>query len=328
MHVSFSLIGCTILRAVSGILRTHCGRRGSGLGRHLGGANAPRRAGAAGLDAAFIAPSLASAAFYRPVWSRPSTVWAITTSACTASLSSPCDLPLRPCGSPLSHLAGVGQCPLANGHGCLVGLLVGVLDRRPVSPLPSTSACSGAGSGWHGCGWIADSAVYFAGLVPVAPARARACSAGPPPVWRIASVARLRRSRGYRTERGLIAGRHHCGCALGQTGGQPEPGPVGARSSLTNVRARSRVGLATVESPINRPVARSIPAGGVAAGHAAGYRSGDSDAAGPGAGPTRTWSAGLEAITDCAHLGHGSGLARAVLCPSDASRTAGLALAR
>jgi hypothetical protein len=87
----------------------------------------------------------------------------------------PCGLPLRSCGSPLSHLAGVGQRLLAISHGCLVGLLVGVLDRRPVSPLPSTSACSGAGSGWHGCGCIADSAVYSTGLL-VGPARVLASS--------------------------------------------------------------------------------------------------------------------------------------------------------
>ncbi len=40
----------------------------------------------------------------------------------------------RPCT--LSHLAGVGQCPLAIGHGCLVGLLVGVPPRvgSPTAP--------------------------------------------------------------------------------------------------------------------------------------------------------------------------------------------------
>jgi hypothetical protein len=50
-----------------------------------------------------------------------------------------------------------------------------------------------------------------AGALPFA----RACSAGPPPEWRIASVTRLRRSRGHRTERGLTAGRHCCGHRLG-----------------------------------------------------------------------------------------------------------------
>ncbi len=79
--------------------------------------------------------------------------------------SSPVGATLRPSpqwlsSSPLTHLAGVGQCSLAIGHGCLVGLLAGVLDRRPVSPLPSTTARSGAGSGWHGRGKIVDSTVY------------------------------------------------------------------------------------------------------------------------------------------------------------------------
>jgi hypothetical protein len=116
-------------------------------------------------------PSLRSS----PVW-LTSLTWparAASTLACAASL-------LARVAS-LSHLAGGGQCSLAIGHGCLVRLLVGVLDRRPVSPLPSTSACSGAGSGWHGCGWIAVSAVYSEGLSPVAPAFARARSAGPSP---------------------------------------------------------------------------------------------------------------------------------------------------
>jgi hypothetical protein len=138
--------------------------------------------------------------FSRPVRSRPSTVWASSrfdprqcgfalplAGLCEYYLGlcglapRPCGLPLHPCGSPLSHMAGVGQCPLAIGHGCLVGLLASVLDRRPVSPLPSTSACSEAGSGWHGCRWIIDSVVYSEGLAPVVPAFARACSAGPSP---------------------------------------------------------------------------------------------------------------------------------------------------
>ncbi len=177
------MIGCTILRAVSGILLTHHDRRGSGLGRHLAGTNAPGRAGATALNTASSAlatglcgysPGLCGLAL-RPCGlplSSNLAVW-LTSLTCQWPAPRPCGLPLRPCGSPLSHLAGVGQCPPAIGHGCLVGLLVGVLDRRPVSPLPSTSACSGAGSGWHGCGWIADSAVYSEGLAPVVPGRHR-----------------------------------------------------------------------------------------------------------------------------------------------------------
>ncbi len=99
----------------------------------------------------------------------------------------------RPCGS---TLAGVGHCPLAIGHGCLVGLLAGVLDRRPVSPLPSSPACSGAGSGWHRRTQIADSTVYLGGPAtggagPLLCADSWAAWAAT--VWRIASAARLRR---------------------------------------------------------------------------------------------------------------------------------------
>ncbi len=45
-------------------------------------------------------------------------------------------------------------------------------------------------------------------------------------LWRIASAARLRRSRGHRTERGqpVLSARHHCGCSLGQVGVRPVPG--------------------------------------------------------------------------------------------------------
>ncbi len=100
------MIGCTILRAVSGILLTHRGRRWSGL--------RTRRQLAVATCAGLVRRGRAG---YRLLWP-------------LRLRSSPGGSPLRPCGSPLSHLAGVGQCPLAIGHGCLVGLLVGVLDRR------------------------------------------------------------------------------------------------------------------------------------------------------------------------------------------------------
>ena len=61
----------------------------------------------------------------------------------------------------------------------------------------------------------------------MAPALACACTAGPPPVWRISSVTRPRRSRGHRTERGPTAGWHRCGCILGRAGIRLAWVPVG-----------------------------------------------------------------------------------------------------
>jgi hypothetical protein len=71
-----------------------------------------------------------------------------------------------PTSSMLSPSVGVGHSPLAVGLGPSAGLLVGVPDRRPVSPLSSPRACSGAGPGWHGCGWIAVSAALSEGPAP------------------------------------------------------------------------------------------------------------------------------------------------------------------
>jgi hypothetical protein len=141
---------------------------------------------------------------------------------------------LSPSGS---SLAGVGHCPIAIGHGCLVGavcvgLLAGVLDRRPVSPLPSPPACSGAGSGWHRRMQIADSTVYLGGPATGGAGPVMCADSWAVTVWRIASAARLRRPRGHRAERGqlVLSSRHHCGCSLGQAGILPEPGPSRART--------------------------------------------------------------------------------------------------
>ncbi len=105
---ALSLIGCTILRAVSGILRTQRGRSGSG----------PRRL-----------PAIASR---------------------------PCGLSLRPFGSTLSHLVGVGSQPLAMGHGRSAwGARYRARSNQAPASLPSPSACSGRRD-WAGgdCGWL------------------------------------------------------------------------------------------------------------------------------------------------------------------------------
>jgi hypothetical protein len=71
-----------------------------------------------------------------------------------------------PTSSMISPSVGVGHSPLAIGLGPSAGLLVGVPDRRPVSPLSSPRACSGVGPGWHGCGWIAVSAALSESPAP------------------------------------------------------------------------------------------------------------------------------------------------------------------
>ncbi len=108
-----SLIGCTRLRAVSGILRTQRGRRGSGgAGRLAGTVSAgPGQCGRPGLHLLRVNLS--------PPRLKPAS---------------------RPCGS---TLAGVGQRPLANGHGCSAGPRTGVPDRRPASPLSSSLGAVG-----------------------------------------------------------------------------------------------------------------------------------------------------------------------------------------
>jgi hypothetical protein len=125
----------------------------------------------------------------------------------------------------LSHLAGVGGQPPAIGLGRTVWAAhMRARSIQTPTSLPSPSARSGRWA-WPGTdrGWYSRCVVNVEGLVPVALAFARACSTGPSPVWRITSITRPRRSRGYRTERGPTAGRHHCGSALGLAGSLPEP---------------------------------------------------------------------------------------------------------
>jgi hypothetical protein len=211
------MIGCMRLRAISGILRTQRGRRGSGLGR--------LRAGTA-----FTGPALRGwsgpTSSYQVTLRRPSPLW--PNSRCYTS---------RHRGS---TLVGVGHCPLAIGRGCLVGLQAGVLDRRPVSPLPSSPACSGAGSGWHRRSQITDSTVYHGGPATGGAGPLLRADSWAATVWRIASAARLRQSRGHRAERGqpVLPGpsRHHCGCSLGPAGILPEPGPSRAGSYTATTR--------------------------------------------------------------------------------------------
>jgi hypothetical protein len=173
------LMGCTRLRAVSGILRTQRGRRGSGGVRLRAGtvSAGPAQCGRSGLDLHRVCLS--------PLWLKSAS---------------------RPCGS---TLAGVGHRPLANGRGCLVGLRVWVLDRRPVSPLSSSPACSGAGSGRHLRTQIAVGTVMLGGLATDGASPLLCADSWAVTVRRIASAARLRQSRGHRTERGQPVSHQH-----------------------------------------------------------------------------------------------------------------------
>jgi hypothetical protein len=146
------------LDAILGILRTHPGWRGSGPGtwppvgsplllcslvdarrRHL------RSCPPCGRDSATCPgparPGRAGRHFRhqpRPPRAAGSGVDCTGPARPGRSGSSP-DRPVPRCGRDgphcvLSHLAGVGRRPIANGHGSSAGLPVGVLDHRPVSP--------------------------------------------------------------------------------------------------------------------------------------------------------------------------------------------------
>ena len=176
-----SLIGCTRLRAVSGILRTQRGRRGSGgAGLHAGTAPAgPGQCGRPGPSSSRTLPL----AWWLKSHARPcgsslslAPVAQVTRSPLwLKSLARPCGSSLslapvaqaprsplwlksaaRPCGSSLtpapsgSTLAGVGQRPTATGHGCQPGCVLVCRIAGPYHHCRPRWVCSGAGSG-RGC---------------------------------------------------------------------------------------------------------------------------------------------------------------------------------
>jgi hypothetical protein len=188
-----SLIGCTRLRAVSGILRTQRGRRGSrGAGQHAGtGSAGPCRRGRPGP----ISTDLAS----RPCGSSLPLAPVAQVSRSLLWFNP------RPCGS---TLAGVGQCPTATGHGCPAGLRAGVPDRRSVSPLSSSLGAVGrarAGAAVR----RSPSAPLFGGPATVGAGPLMCADSWAVTVWRIASAVRPCQSRGHRTEQGLPVPRQH-----------------------------------------------------------------------------------------------------------------------
>ena len=181
-----SLIGCTRLRAVSGILRTQRGRRGSrGAGQHAGtGSAGPGRHGRPGS----ISTDLAS----RPCGSSLSLAPVAQVSRSLLWINP------RPCGS---TLAGVGQCPTATGHGCPAGLRAGVPDRRSVSPLSSSLGAVGrarAGAAVR----RSPSAPFIGGPATVGAGPLMCADGWDVTVWRTVSAARLRQPRGHRAVRG------------------------------------------------------------------------------------------------------------------------------
>jgi hypothetical protein len=140
------LIGCTTLPAVSGILRTQAGRRGSGPGRWAGRDSAlimpPRRRAPTPSPPPPLAPRAAGRGAAR---SEPG--------GTGRARSPPPPPPLAPCAAgggahcALSLLAGVGCCPPANGRGCLLGCLSARRIAGTIAAVGPARGGRGAGSG-------------------------------------------------------------------------------------------------------------------------------------------------------------------------------------
>jgi hypothetical protein len=243
-----SLIGCTRLRAVSGILRTQRGRRGSrGAGQHAGtGSAGPGRHGRPGP----ISTDLAS----RPCGSSLSLAPVAQVSRSLLWFNP------RPCGS---TLAGVGQCPTATGHGCPAGLRAGVPDRRSVSPLSSSLGAVGRAR--------AGAAVRRSPSAPFSGARRQS-----EPALSCARTAGTSQCGGPSAPRGCASlgdtglcaatqtpsAWHHCGCSTGHawhTGPGPGHGQCPGRPTLG-----ASVAASSTAPSVQRPCRRSLlhPASG------------------------------------------------------------------
>ena len=158
-----SLSGCTRLRAVSGILRTQRGRRGSGgVGSSLRAPPPPARASAAGRS-----PS-----------------------------PQPSQQPPRPCGSstPLAPVAHLWPAPgVAHCHRPLVSSRAAYRRARSPARIATVvlAGCSGAGSGWRCRARIAVCTVSLEGSATVGAGPLLCADSWAVTVWRIASAARL-----------------------------------------------------------------------------------------------------------------------------------------
>ena len=285
------MIGCTTLPAVSGILRTQAGRRGSGPGRWAGRNSAvphhPRRA------------TCGSA------WRAHGVVTSATA-------------PGPPCGRARCHPHSLRvthgrrrALPVRGRIWMSAGLPVGATDRRhdrhgrPRKGRPWGGVRAGAAAG-------GSPSVPFKGL--------RARGAGPITgtsagleccVHQIASSVRLRR-----------LGLHRVGRSL-DTVPPSRLGPVG-RSSWAAIRP-GRVQWALVPGPpdahggrvlVSRPVALHLAAGGDSTGASPAQPEPDSDAAGQGSGrrwiggPAPGWTGDSESAARLAVSSQGEGARR------------------
>jgi hypothetical protein len=226
-----SLIGCTRLRAVSGILRTQRGRRGSrGAGLHAGtGSAGPGRRGRPGPISTDLASRPVAQVLRSPLWLKSHA---------------------RPCGSrpTLAPVAQVSRSPLWLYSGRRRDAGPGSHLHRPrLSPLWLKSHARPCGSSLS--------------LAPVAllwPASGCGPGQPSPPTSPLAPVAQVSRSPLWLNPRpcgSTLAGVGQCptaighGCPAGLRAGVPDRRPVSPLSSSLGAVGRARAGAAVRGSP-------------------------------------------------------------------------------
>jgi hypothetical protein len=205
--------------------------------------------------------------------------------------------------------------------------------RRAGSPARITTVVLAGvqwgGSGWRLRAWIADCTMHLGGPATVGAGPLMGADSWAVTLWRIASAARLRRSREHRAERGLPSpsARHHCGCSLGRVGIRTGPGRAGP-AERGRGPAKNRPGAHTTH-PASGPPATHLGQWPAHLRQAAPAPEPPqdpiiSDGTEPGSAQPGTQAASLEVITVGVHSGHDLPCSRGK-CPSGASRTAGLA---